>query len=72
MAPTSLTLPDDQTQLNRALLDAVLGDEVETIGEAIVHAKQAISLDSDNARDVVATFNLLGDPALRPAVPKDF
>lgn len=70
LAPTSLTLPDDQTQLNSALLDAVLTGEAETIGEAIVLAKAGIPLESSNARDVVATFNLLGDPALKPALPR--
>lgn len=69
LAPTSLTLPDDQTQLNSALLDAILTGDAETIGEAVVMAKDAIPLESDNARDVVATFNLLGDPALKPALP---
>lgn len=69
LAPTSLTLPDDQTRLNQALLEAVFTDEGATIGEAIVAAKRTVALDTQNARDVVATFNLLGDPALRPAVP---
>lgn len=70
LAPTSLTLPDDQTQLNSALLDAILTGEAQTIGEAVVMAKATIPLESSNARDVVATFNLLGDPALTPALPQ--
>lgn len=69
-APTSLTLPTDQTQLNSALLEAMLTGEATTLGEAIVTAKSTIPLESENARDVVATFNLLGDPALKPALPR--
>jgi hypothetical protein len=67
IAPTSLTLPTSQSTLNSTLLEQLLSPERPTIGEALVTAKRAISLSGENEHDIVATFNLLGDPALRPA-----
>ncbi|MDQ4076622.1 MAG: C25 family cysteine peptidase [Chloroflexota bacterium] len=69
VAPTSLTLPTNQTALNEALLQQLLSAERPTIGEALDEAKRAVSLNTPNDHDIVATFNLLGDPALRPAPP---
>ena len=66
VAPSSLTLPNDQTALNNALVAQLLSEERPTIGEALNTAKRAVSLANPTAHDIVATFNLLGDPALRP------
>jgi hypothetical protein len=67
IAPTSLTLPTSQSRLNSALLEELLSPERPTIGEALMTAKKAVTLSGANEHDIVATFNLLGDPALRPA-----
>lgn len=67
IAPTSLTLPTSQSRLNSTLLEELLSPERPTIGEALVTAKRAVTLSGANEHDIVATFNLLGDPALRPA-----
>jgi hypothetical protein len=67
IAPTSLTLPTSQSRLNSTLLEELLSPERPTIGEALMTAKQAVTLSGANEHDIVATFNLLGDPALRPA-----
>ncbi|MBA3532565.1 MAG: hypothetical protein H0T73_11630 [Ardenticatenales bacterium] len=69
IAPSSLTLPSDQSLLNQALLAELLSPERPPIGEALMRAKQTVALDSANAHDILATFNLLGDPALRLVEP---
>lgn len=69
IAPSSLTLPTNQTRLNEALLEELLKPERPTIGEALMWAKQKVPLNSENDHDIVATFNLIGDPALRLATP---
>lgn len=67
IAPTSLTLPTSQSKLNSTLLEELLSPERPTVGEALMTAKKAVTLSGANEHDIVATFNLLGDPALRPA-----
>ncbi|MCZ7568529.1 MAG: C25 family cysteine peptidase [Ardenticatenaceae bacterium] len=62
-APTSLTLPTSQNQLNQALVQALL-DQHLSLGEAVLQAKRSLPLNTADSHDVVATFNLLGDPAL--------
>jgi len=64
IAPSSLTLPNNQRPLNAALLKELLSTEDLTVGEALMRAKQSVPLDNNNQKDIVATFNLLGDPAL--------
>lgn len=64
IAPSSLTLPNNQRPLNAALLQELLSTEESTVGEALMRAKQGVPLGNDNQKDIVATFNLLGDPAL--------
>lgn len=68
LAPSSLTLPTTQSALNQALLAELFQAERPTLGEAVMRAKQAVPLTNSNEHDIVATFNLLGDPALQ-AVP---
>jgi hypothetical protein len=67
IVPSSLTLPSNQTQFNQTLIAELLSPERPTIGEALMRAKQSVTLGTKNDHDIVATFNLLGDPALRPA-----
>ena len=64
IAPSSLTLPNNQKPLNAALLKELLSTEDLTVGEALMRAKQSVPLGNNNQQDIVATFNLLGDPAL--------
>lgn len=64
VAPSSLTLPTNQSKLNQALLKELLETEKPTIGEALMRAKQQVPLTNNNEHDIVATFNLLGDPAI--------
>jgi hypothetical protein len=69
LAPTSLTLPGDQSFFNQALFQALLRDRIPTLGQAIVQAKRQTPANSAEVRDVVETFTLFGDPALRLAYP---
>lgn len=68
-APSSLTLSSDQGPLNRALLSALLNGETPTVGQAILEAKRSLSPENQGQRDVIETFTLFGDPALRLVAP---
>lgn len=65
LAPTSLTLASDQSRLRNALAEALTDPQHDTLGAAVLAAWRAVPLDSPGTRDVVATFLLFGDPALR-------
>lgn len=67
LAPTSLTLPGDQSFFSQALFQALFQERIPTLGQAIVRAKRQTPADSAEGRDVVETFTLFGDPALRLA-----
>jgi hypothetical protein len=69
-APSSLTLSSDQAPLNQALFDALFVNEVPTVGLAIMEAKRSLDVETQDQRDVIETFSLLGDPALRLAAPE--
>lgn len=69
VAPTSLTLPTGQTTLNSELLRSLIEDHTITVGEALDQAKRLVPLSSEHDHDVVATFNLLGDPAIQLLKP---
>ncbi len=66
VAPTSLTLPTNQSRLNEALIQELFAAERPYLGEALDRAKRTVPLSTPNDHDIVATFNLLGDPALQP------
>jgi len=68
LAPTSESLPTDQEDLIRGLLIALFDPTRPTIGEAVAQAKRGLP-DTSAARDLMATYNLLGDPATRLAWP---
>lgn len=65
LAPTSLTLPRDQSFLSRGLVDAYLNDPQAALGDMLLAAWREVPLDNDSSRDVGRTFLLFGDPALR-------
>jgi len=65
LAPTSLTLPGDQSYLSGSLADGVKTTSPVLIGEVLLHARRKIPLDYPGAKDVLLTFLLFGDPALR-------
>jgi hypothetical protein len=69
LAPTSLTLPTDQSFLSTPLVQALQDQAGVTLGEALLQARRQVPLHDPGTRDVMETFLLFGDPALnvRPA-----
>ncbi|MEW6716778.1 MAG: C25 family cysteine peptidase [Chloroflexota bacterium] len=64
LAPTSLTLPQDQNVLSDALAQAWLADAPSRLGEILLHAWNQVPLEDETVREVLYTFLLFGDPAL--------
>ena len=64
IAPTSLTLADDQSFLWRALVESYQSQEDGRIGDVWLTALPKIALANEGVRDVVLTYTLFGDPAL--------
>ncbi len=64
LVPTSESLATDQGLLANRIFVRLFGD-APTIGEAIMLGKQDLSAERDLMQDLIETFILLGDPALR-------
>lgn len=64
IAPTSLTLADDQSFLWKALVDSYQSQQAGRIGDVWLSALPKIALANEGIRDVVLTYTLFGDPAL--------
>ena len=72
--PTGLGVGTGHDHLSNGFFYAVFGDEVETVGEAILAGKLELSASGLNL-DLLDTFILLGDPSLqlnRDIVPWDY
>jgi hypothetical protein len=65
LAPTSLTLPEEQSYLSYALIAEMNADPQARLGEILRRAQTQILAENPDAREVVETFLLLGDPALK-------
>jgi hypothetical protein len=66
IAPTGVSFADAQGELMRALFAELFHAPRPTLGEALARAKQKLAPGSRAQREVIATFVLLGDPALAP------
>ncbi len=69
LVPSGAALLADQSPLSRALADALAlepGSEGDTIrlGDAVLQAQTSLTNQTEGMREVLLTFNLLGDPAL--------
>jgi hypothetical protein len=64
LAPTSLTLPGDQSFLSRALVESLVTNPEATLGEIHLQARQSVPLEGLGTIDVMRTFLLFGDPAM--------
>ncbi len=62
--PTGQTFPNDQWVMADALFQNALFEQ-PTIGEALFEAARALNPEDSGQRDIINTFLLLGDPALR-------
>jgi hypothetical protein len=65
LAPTSLTLPTDQSFLSDALVDALMADPNARLGDVSQQAREQVPVDNEGGLDVMQTFLLFGDPAMR-------
>ena len=68
LVPTSELLASDQSDLASNIYTHLFGD-APTVGEAIMLGKQDLTLNRDIMQDLIETFALLGDPALRMQQP---
>ncbi|MEW5988053.1 MAG: C25 family cysteine peptidase, partial [Chloroflexota bacterium] len=68
VVPSGRSLPTQQLPLADTFYQSLLEGQVATLGEALQMAKAAAAGD-DFFADVIHTFNLLGDPALRFHLP---
>ena len=68
LVPTSESLASDQSELASNIYTHLFGD-APTVGEAIMLGKQDLTLERDIMQDLIETFALLGDPALRMQKP---
>jgi hypothetical protein len=69
LAPTSLTLPNDQNFLVRALVDAMILNPTMPLGEMLRQAKSSIQYNTPGLNDVTQTFLLFGDPTMKISAP---
>jgi hypothetical protein len=65
IVPTGLSLPEAQKEMMRNLYAELFQNNTPTWGEALQRAKQKMRGDVPEMREVIETFVLLGDPALR-------
>ena len=66
LAATSLTLPGDQQVWVKAFTEVLLESQGElTLGEILLLTQNRIRLTDVGVQEVIETFLLFGDPALR-------
>lgn len=70
LAPTSESVTSQQEPLADAFYRELFGSGGVTVGEALLRAKQDMPDQGKAYRDVMETFNLLGDPATRLVKPE--
>lgn len=64
-APSSLTLPSDQSFLSNSIGRIIVNNPAATLGEIHLQARREVPTDTSGTLDVMQTFMLFGDPALR-------
>ncbi|HNB55167.1 MAG TPA: C25 family cysteine peptidase, partial [Anaerolineales bacterium] len=65
LAATSLTIPADQAFLTKAFVDALAQNPNATLGELFLTAQRLLPVENEGVREVLDTFLLFGDPALK-------
>lgn len=65
LAPTSLTLASSQSVLSQAFIDTWMQRSEETLGDIFLKSQQMVPGNNEDAQEVLLTFLLFGDPALR-------
>ena len=69
LAPTSLTLPADQSFLSRPLVEFFLKNRNVPLGDILLQAQRTVPIQDAGLQDVLRTFLLFGDPALKLLQP---
>lgn len=64
LAPSSLTLPTNQSYLSDALAQELLSSSSSRLGDIVLQAWRQVPVDDANSLDVMQTFMLFGDPGL--------
>jgi hypothetical protein len=64
VAPTSLTLPENQRSLTSGFVEAFLERPQPRLGDIVLHAWNNVPVEQAGADEVMRTFLLFGDPAL--------
>jgi len=65
LAPSSLTLPSDQSFLSESLGRNIVNNRLATLGQLHLQARREVPTVTSGTLDVMHTFMLFGDPALR-------
>jgi hypothetical protein len=69
LAPTSLTLGSDQSFLSKALTQGLMKDRTARLGDVFLQAQREVPAQDAGTQDVLRTFLLFGDPALKLVRP---
>jgi hypothetical protein len=69
LAPSSPTLPKDQTFLSDAFVQAMFQESISRLGDVTLFAWRQVPTTSKSSVDVMQTFLLFGDPALQLPTP---
>jgi hypothetical protein len=69
LAPTSLTLSSDQSFLSKALIQGLMKDRAARLGDVFLQAQREVPAQDAGTQDVLRTFLLFGDPALKLVRP---
>lgn len=65
IVPTGLSLPSAQHEMMHQLYIELFQNQAATWGEALMRAKRQVRGEAPEMREVIDTFGLLGDPALK-------
>lgn len=65
LAPSSLTLPTDQSFLSKYFVEALNADPTARLGDWYLQAQRQMPVENPGVNEVMLTFLLFGDPALQ-------
>ena len=63
IAPTSLTLPFNQTSFSQSFAEAYVANDMSRLGDVLLYTQNHVAQEGERSRDVLLTFLLFGDPA---------
>ncbi len=69
LAPSSLTLPTDQSFLTESFVKELVDHPGVSLGELHLAARRSVAVDQPGQRDVMQTYMLFGDPAATAVLP---